>query len=136
MEIYQGYFKDWDAVVDNFFYTAYGDEQAKANAREANPEPDQVLLASYGGGGYDGDALVAYRQGDKYYTIEGGHCSCYGLEGQWKPEEYDYETFMAVLDRKIDSCSADRDYPSMDKNTWALIKKRAQSTAPTNTDGE
>lgn len=123
-EIYQGNFKDWKSVINEFMDVSYADEQAKKNAYELHPEPDAFYIASYGGGGYDGDALVVFRRGDKFYTVEGGHCSCYGLEGQWKPEEYDRETFLQVLDRKIESCSRNREYPTMDKTTWELVKKR------------
>lgn len=122
--VYQGRFNNWNDVVENFFDTGYADEQKKKNALEVCPEPDRVFIAAYGGGGYDGDALVVFRRGEKYYTVEGGHCSCYGLEDQWKPEEYDYETFVAVLDRKIESNSRDSEYPSMDKTTWELVKTR------------
>lgn len=126
MEIYQGNFSCWKDVILEFHGASYKDGQAQNNILELNPEPDQVFLAAYGGGGYDGDALVAFRIGDKYYTVEGSHCSCYGLEDQWSPEEYDYETFMAVLDRKIESAySEGGDYPSSDKTMWRLIKKRA-----------
>jgi hypothetical protein len=53
------------------------------------PEPSQVLLAFYDSdGSYDCSTYVIYRKGRSYYTVSGGHCSCYGLEDQWKPEEY------------------------------------------------
>lgn len=51
-------------------------------------EPSQVLYAGYDRDGYDGSAQVVYRQGRRYYVVEGGHCSCYGLEGQFDPTEY------------------------------------------------
>lgn len=48
-----------------------------------------VLLASYGYENYSGDAFVLFRdtRDGKLYEVHGGHCSCYGLEGQWEPEE-------------------------------------------------
>lgn len=46
-----------------------------------------VLLAWYGYGSYCGDSLVIFRKERKLYEVNGGHCSCYGLEGQWTPEE-------------------------------------------------
>jgi len=46
-----------------------------------------ILLAWYGGGGYDGSAFVLFERDGKLYEVNGGHCSCYGLEGQWDPEE-------------------------------------------------
>ncbi len=73
MSIYDG-FNDW------------ADVQKQFEMKDA--EPDEVLLARYDGGGYEGDALVLFRRGEKYFLNSGGHCSCYGLEGQWSPEEY------------------------------------------------
>lgn len=46
-----------------------------------------ILLAWYGGGDYEGSAFVLYEMGGKLYEVNGSHCSCYGLEGQWMPEE-------------------------------------------------
>ena len=45
----------------------------------------EILLAWYGSGGYDGTAFVLCR--DRItgclFEVNGSHCSCYGLEGQW-----------------------------------------------------
>ncbi len=67
--------------------------------RMTEPEPDEVLAALYETGSYEGSAEVIYRRGDKYYVASGSHCSCYGLEGQWEPEEYDKSTMKAVLEK-------------------------------------
>ncbi len=45
-----------------------------------------ILLAWYGNGGYDGSAFVLFERDGQLYEVNGGHCSCYGLEGQWDPE--------------------------------------------------
>jgi len=47
----------------------------------------EILLASYSYANYSGDAFVLFRKDGKYYEVNGWHCSCYGLEGQWEPEE-------------------------------------------------
>lgn len=75
-----------------------------------NITDEEVLFASYGGGPYDGDAIVLIQRNGKLYTVEGGHCSCYGLNGQWemiettkqvlrqrKFEVYDHEEFRNFL---------------------------------------
>ena len=31
--------------------------------------------------------LELFERDGKLYEVFGGHCSCYGLEDQWKPEE-------------------------------------------------
>lgn len=46
-----------------------------------------MLFAWYGGGDYDGSAFVLFEEDGKLYEAGGSHCSCYGLEGQWEPEE-------------------------------------------------
>lgn len=47
----------------------------------------EILLASYTYECYSGDAFVLFRKDGKYFEVNGGHCSCYGLEDQWEPEE-------------------------------------------------
>lgn len=56
-----------------------------------------ILLATYRYEGYEGDAFVLFRKDGKLFEVNGGHCSCYGLEGQWEPEE---TTIDALLKRK------------------------------------
>jgi hypothetical protein len=46
-----------------------------------------ILFASYGQDNYTGDAWVLFENNGKLYEVNGSHCSCYGLEGQWSPEE-------------------------------------------------
>ena len=46
-----------------------------------------VIYGNYGSYSYDGDAMVVFEKDGKLYQVEGSHCSCYGLEGQWIPTE-------------------------------------------------
>jgi len=46
-----------------------------------------ILFASYGTDNYSGDAFVLFEKDGKLYEVNGSHCSCYGLEGQFEPEE-------------------------------------------------
>jgi hypothetical protein len=46
----------------------------------------ELLFAWYGGGGYDGTAFVLFRRDGVLYEVNASHCSCNGLEDQWKPE--------------------------------------------------
>lgn len=124
-DIYQGIFSNWQDVMENFHSLQYGSDQDKANLLEANPEPDKVYFASYVDENYSGDALVAFRKGDKYYTAQGSHCSCYGLEGQWEPEEYpDRDSFLKMVERCVETNDTYSQSPSYNKVSWQLIRKR------------
>lgn len=61
----------------------------------------EVLLAYYTYEDYSGDAYVlAYDiASDKLIEVYGSHCSCYGLEGQWEPED----TTIQYLQYRLDS---------------------------------
>ncbi len=50
-----------------------------------------VLLAAYGNDYYEGSAFVLFIKDDKMYEVHGSHCSCFGLEDQWEPEETTFE---------------------------------------------
>lgn len=66
-----------------------------------------LLLAWYGYGSYCGDSLVIFRRDGKLYEVNGSHCSCYGLEGCWEPEETTPE---ALLKREVyDSCDGGKE---------------------------
>ena len=46
-----------------------------------------ILYACYETPPYEGYAWVVFEKGGKLYEVNGSHCSCMGLEGQWEPEE-------------------------------------------------
>ena len=56
----------------------------------------EVLVATYTYEDYSGDAFVLLKRGDDLFEVNGSHCSCYGLEGQWDMEPTTKE---AVLHR-------------------------------------
>ena len=47
----------------------------------------EILLASYGTPSCEGHAFVLFVRDGKLYEVNASHCSCYGLEEQWAPEE-------------------------------------------------
>lgn len=47
----------------------------------------EILLASYTYESYSGEAFVLFRKNGKLFEVNGMHCSCCGLEGQWEPDE-------------------------------------------------
>ena len=73
------YFGFWDSYTDmRAAWQEDGDDF---------PSEDEILVALYDGGSYDGLAFVLFHRDGKLYEVHGSHCSCYGLEGQWSPEE-------------------------------------------------
>lgn len=74
-DYFDGDFHSWEAVQRSF--------------EMIEPKPEHIIFAGYDNEGYSGSAYVLFRRGDKYYYVNGSHCSCYGLEGQWIPTVYD-----------------------------------------------
>lgn len=66
-----------------------------------------ILFASYGCANYEGDAFVLFEKEGKLFEVNGGHCSCYGLEGQFSPEE---TTLEALNHRLINGKMGQDDY--------------------------
>ena len=46
-----------------------------------------ILYANYSLGNYVGDSFILFEKDGKLFEVNASHCSCYGLEGQWEPEE-------------------------------------------------
>ncbi|AQW88905.1 hypothetical protein pEaSNUABM50_00379 [Erwinia phage pEa_SNUABM_50] len=67
-------------------------------------ENKQILYAFYEYEDYSGSASVLYYDPDfqSFFEVHGGHCSCYGLEGQWEPEEInrDFNKFKEYVTRQ------------------------------------
>lgn len=47
----------------------------------------KILFATYTYRNYSGYAFVLFSKNGKLYEVNGSHCSCYGLEGEWEPEK-------------------------------------------------
>jgi hypothetical protein len=47
----------------------------------------EILFAVYETPDYEGYAFVLFAKDGVLYEVNGSHCSCYGLEGQWEPEK-------------------------------------------------
>lgn len=78
--IYLGEFSGWPDVVSN-----YGNP-----CPEAEPS---FVIATYDYESYEGSSYSSYEgsstviisnDGIEFEVVEGSHCSCYGLEDQWK----------------------------------------------------
>ncbi|ASA22615.1 hypothetical protein [Paenibacillus donghaensis] len=75
---------DWSNMEEVFgsFESWETQDHALSNHKE-----EAVLFASYGNDNYSGAAWVLFLKDGKLYEVNGSHCSCYGLEDQWSPEE-------------------------------------------------
>lgn len=73
-------------------------EDVQNNFRCGSLDNCHILLASYSRFDYEGLAFVLFVENGKLYEVNGGHCSCYGLEDQWDPEE----TMLAALKHRIE----------------------------------
>ena len=64
-------------------------EEKKQRMKEAIErwKPINILFASYSYSNYSGDAWVLFERDGKLFEVSGSHCSCYGLEEQFDPEE-------------------------------------------------
>lgn len=79
--------KDVFTDFDGSRWSAYRDDDAMPLEEKPEFKGAEILLASYGTPSYEGYAFVLFRRDGKLFEVNGSHCSCYGLEGQWDPEE-------------------------------------------------
>jgi len=82
-----------------------------------------ILIAyeSVGSYGCDSSSFFLVQDADsKLYEVNGSHCSCYGFEGQWTPEETSLEALQhrANEGRLFDTGGYDDD---SDKNLAAAV---------------
>lgn len=86
--MYVDQFKNNEDIAEQ--YANYHDEEEKAHILKTLNE-SIVHLAYYGRGSYDGTSLVIFEHNGILYEVNASHCSCYGLEGQWAPEETNWK---------------------------------------------
>lgn len=91
--------------------------------KPAIKEPTEVIFAGYTYEDYSGDAFVVYRDGRKFYTVEGGHCSCYGLEGQWDPIPYTLKQLIASFEKRDQSWGL---FGAVSKELIKTLKERKE----------
>lgn len=95
---YVGRWRDWDGMQSDWRGDPW-DFRSSSAPVEGMATDDEVIFAAYGGDSYEGLAIVVYERDGQLYKVNASHCSCYGLEGQWKPEE---TTWAALGIRKLD----------------------------------
>lgn len=80
--------QDYESEISPYSNELYWlEKKSKMNESLKKWENINILFASYGQANYSGEAWVLFEQNNLLFEVNGGHCSCYGLEGQWKPEE-------------------------------------------------
>jgi len=77
--MYFGNFSDKEGLMASF------------EIQESDLEGCRILFAAYENESYEGYAMVIFAKDGKLYEVNGSHCSCHGLEGQWTPEETSLE---------------------------------------------
>lgn len=85
MNVFLDGFDDRESVASQFS-NGWDDSDTQAFL-ESEMAGYEVVVAAYNQGGYEGDAFVLLKKDGQYYEVHGSHCSCFGLEGQWEPEE-------------------------------------------------
>ena len=88
---------DWAPGSDNYRGTGLAGLKADFEIGDDALLGVEILLASYTYEDYSGDAFVLFSRDGKLWEVNGSHCSCYGLEGQWEPEETSVES----IERRI-----------------------------------
>lgn len=82
------FLNDWNNAKEVYeeFEGAYLGKKELYEIKEK--EDIEILLASYTQENWEGDAFVLFRliSTGELFEVNGAHCSCYGLEGQWNPE--------------------------------------------------
>lgn len=90
-------------VVFNELFQSPSDIASYFRIPESELDNLEFVYAFYDYENYQGSAVVIYfnTEDEQYYEVHGGHCSCYGLEGQWEPEVIGtISTFIEYLERR------------------------------------
>jgi len=99
------YLHDWSSKEDmmkDFVIENWWDNNRDLTEKEKEEFKNvNVLLASYSSQNYLGDAFVLFidKENGKLYEVNASHCSCYGLEEKWEPEETDIESLKHRLEK-------------------------------------
>lgn len=92
--------------MEGVFEGEFADEEdvfLMFNVKDKDRVGVNIIFASYAYECYEGYATVIFERGGKLYENYGSHCSCYGLEDQWQPEEIDVETYAEQLKKRGDT---------------------------------
>ena len=80
--------KEYESETSPYYNEFYWRENKELMKKALCKYKDvKILFGSYGYANYSGEAWVLFEKDGELYEVNGSHCSCYGLEGQWNPEE-------------------------------------------------
>ena len=74
------------------------DRDKVASEYNADLTDVNILLAHYSYEDYSGSSYVLFTENGRLYEVYGSHCSCYGLEDQWEPEETSFDVIAQTID--------------------------------------
>lgn len=86
MSIYLDLFDSKDDVIREFQIT------------ESDLDNVDIIIASYSYESYDGNSFVLFEKSGELFEVIGGHCSCYGLEGQWEPQSTSKDALKRMIE--------------------------------------
>jgi hypothetical protein len=117
------FLNNWSSLEEmkGDFWPSYGGPNYAGQLDGTN-----VLLASYGTPSHEGYAFVLFERDGKLYEVHGSHCSCYGLEGQWEPEETTVEALRHQLDNGALGAA------QYDENPFATELRQVLGALPSN----
>ncbi len=84
--VYEEDFHDWIGLCRSF-----GIDPLR------EPEPNLVFARYADDGNCGGLADVAFCRDGNWFYVCASHCSCYGLEDQWDPEQFDPLVYFDAL---------------------------------------
>jgi hypothetical protein len=85
-------------------------EDVEKEFKMALPPAVTVLFAAYEYEDYSGDAFVVVQDGvGKLWAGAGSHCSCYGLEGQWEPQDITAEQAVVEIENGYQLAKYEKD---------------------------
>ena len=92
------------------------------NVKKEFPDYDRIniLVAYYSYENYSGNAFVLYELDNKLFEVNGSHCSCNQLEGQWSPEETTIEAVQHRIDNGL--LGVDEEW-NPDTNTYEKVDR-------------
>ena len=91
----------FEGLASSFRFEKYHPEYKNIN----------ILFAYYGNFSEGGDAFVLFEKYGKLFEVNVTHCSCYGIEGDFEPEETTLQALMArLIDGNMGASFGSNDY--------------------------